>query len=321
MTATRNDTLLFVVPHDQLSQEIAAFLIDRQARGVSKRTPEFYCEQLSCFARHMETEGIREIESVTATHIRRYLLRLAEYRNPGGIHCAYRPLKTFHLWYESEAEPKDWSNPIRKVKVKTPNDAPLEPLSIEHLKGMLTTCERKTFAGERDAAILLALLDTGCRAAEFLALNAGDINLSSGSVRVLHGKGGKFRTVFNRCESTPAGAPLPAAAWHRQPYRTSMDDWPERAFDRLRLAADTSATSNEGGRQKTARHPLLPAGIRLAVPQERRGLRKSAAPLGSCQFGRHQGLLGPDRNRPTTGASERWAGGQSTVRWARIWMA
>jgi integrase/recombinase XerD len=61
---------------------------------------------------------------------------------------------------------------------------------------MLATCERHTFAGDRDRAILLCLLDTGCRASEFVALDVGDVNMSTGAVIIRKGKGGKFRTAF-----------------------------------------------------------------------------------------------------------------------------
>ena len=42
----------------------------------------------------------------------------------------------------------------------------------------------------------MTLLDTGMRAAELLALNLKDIDLLSGEVLILHGKGDKRRTVF-----------------------------------------------------------------------------------------------------------------------------
>ena len=49
---------------------------------------------------------------------------------------------------------------------------------LESLKAMLEICPRKTFTGCRDRAILLALLDTGCRVSEFLSLNVGDVDLA-----------------------------------------------------------------------------------------------------------------------------------------------
>jgi integrase/recombinase XerD len=49
---------------------------------------------------------------------------------------------------------------------------------------------------ERDKAILLSLVDTGCRASELLSINIADIDLVNGEIRILHGKGDKFRTVY-----------------------------------------------------------------------------------------------------------------------------
>ncbi len=61
---------------------------------------------------------------------------------------------------------------------------------------MRATCERRTFAGDRDRAVLLCLLDTGCRASEFVGLDVQDINLANGAVIIRKDKGGKFRTAF-----------------------------------------------------------------------------------------------------------------------------
>jgi site-specific recombinase XerD len=61
---------------------------------------------------------------------------------------------------------------------------------------MLATCTRGTFTGDRDKALLLALLDSGCRASEFTALDVGDVNLSTGSVIIRKGKGNKSRVTF-----------------------------------------------------------------------------------------------------------------------------
>jgi hypothetical protein len=36
--------------------------------------------------------------------------------NPGGIHAAYRTIRTFLNWWEQETEPEGWKNPIHKVR-------------------------------------------------------------------------------------------------------------------------------------------------------------------------------------------------------------
>jgi integrase/recombinase XerD len=59
---------------------------------------------------------------------------------------------------------------------------------------MVSAC--KTGMAERDSAILLALVDTGCRASEFLGIDVGNLNLIEGDIQILQGKGGKCRTVY-----------------------------------------------------------------------------------------------------------------------------
>ena len=44
---------------------------------------------------------------------------------------------------------------------------PLDPIDLKDISSMITTCQKGTFTGARDKAILLVLLDTGARAQEF----------------------------------------------------------------------------------------------------------------------------------------------------------
>jgi hypothetical protein len=72
----------------------------------------------------------------------------------------------------------------------------LEPVSLDHVRAMLDTCERRTVIGDRDRALLMFLLDSGVRHAELCALNVGDVNPSTGAVMVREGKGCKPRVTF-----------------------------------------------------------------------------------------------------------------------------
>jgi integrase len=73
------------------------------------------------------------------------------------------------------------------------------------------------FTGDRDAAILLCLLDTGARANEFLSINLEDINQARGDILIRQGKGHKPRTVYVGKQSKRA---LRRYLKHRQ------DDYP-----------------------------------------------------------------------------------------------
>ena len=179
-----------------LARDVSGFLLDRRAHGFSPKTVKFYESELRLFADYLKTQGVHETEAITPTHLRAYLLHLVERRNPGGVHCSYRAIKTFLRWYEAEYEPDGWTNPIRKVTAPKLAQEVLQPVDAADVKAMLNTCKRRTFTGDRDRAILLGLLDSGLRASEFVALNLEDLSLDTGAVVVRRGKGGKFRTAF-----------------------------------------------------------------------------------------------------------------------------
>lgn len=175
--------------------EIQAFIIDRKARGLADNTLVFYEKELGWLVDFLNEQEVTHVLEVTPNILRQYLLRIGERRNPGGVLCAYRTMRAFFHWYEEEAEPENWRNPIRKVKAPKNPVEPLEPLDLEHLKAMLKTCG-KDICGIRDQAILLSLLDTGCRASEFVALNIADVDMIKGVILVRETKGNKHRVVM-----------------------------------------------------------------------------------------------------------------------------
>jgi integrase/recombinase XerC/integrase/recombinase XerD len=182
---------LRLVSRPPLDLDALTFLADCQARNLSPNTLRIYQLTLYAFQQWLD---IKDAGFVTADHLRRYMIHLQETHNAGGVHQAYRVLRTFFCWLLAEGVID--ANPILKVTApKVPQQA-LDPVPLSNLRAMLATCERHTLQGDRDRALLLALLDTGCRASEFVALDVQDVNLSTGAVIIRQGKGGKFRTVF-----------------------------------------------------------------------------------------------------------------------------
>ena len=181
----------------RLNHDLPAFIIDRQTRNLSPRTIDFYREKLTHFVRYCRQSGIDSLENLTAHHLRLYLIALRDDgHNPGGRHAHYRAVKTWLRWYESEYEPTNWRNPIEKVPAPKVPQEPLEPVSLPAIKQLLATCKPRTYIGDRDKAIILALLDTGCRASEFVAIDVADLDMQTGAAIIRHGKGGKARAVF-----------------------------------------------------------------------------------------------------------------------------
>lgn len=182
-----NSTLL------QIQRVVDEFLLSRRANQCSKRTLEYYTAELNNLLAFLADCGIDNIADITASHLREFMVLLSQRRSAGGLHCAYRVIKTLLRWVEFEYEPEDWQNPIAKIKPPKLNSEPLKPVEFAVLKKMLDTCERN-FTGVRDRAIMLMLLDTGLRAIEMIRLHLADIDGTA--IAVHSGKGGKSRVTF-----------------------------------------------------------------------------------------------------------------------------
>ncbi len=72
---------------------------------------------------------------------------------------------------------------------------PAEVLTPEELRALLAQCSATSSYGLRHRALITLLYRTGLRLGEALALELKDLDLVTGSVTVLHGKGDRRRTV------------------------------------------------------------------------------------------------------------------------------
>lgn len=181
---------------DPLDYQIEDFLLDGQARGLSSGTLTFYRQKLALLGAFAREHGIDDAKGITAQGLRHLLTELSKDHTAGGVHCVYRATKAFLRWFERECEPPDWQNPIVRVRAPRVALAPLEPVPLNDIRVMMKTCRRGTFFGDRDRAMLAALLDTGCRAQELLDIDSNDVDLTTGQVLVRRGKGSKPRMVF-----------------------------------------------------------------------------------------------------------------------------
>jgi len=193
---SQDQRLITLSQQDYLPILVESFLIDRRSQGLSPDTIEFYTKKLQYFQKYCERQALTQISQLTSDFIRRYLLEISETHNPGGVHACFRPLRTMLYWIEEEEiMPAGWKNPIRRVKApKLPTD-PIEPVQIEEIHQLLKTCQ-SNYAGARDKAMMLGLLDTGARAKEFLNINLEDVDMATGAVMIRQGKGRKPRMVF-----------------------------------------------------------------------------------------------------------------------------
>ncbi|HHX44616.1 MAG TPA: tyrosine-type recombinase/integrase [Chloroflexi bacterium] len=219
---------------EPLSREVAEFVLDRRARNLTPKTLLWYDQSLTIFAAFLEEQGVVTTEAVTPGALRRFLLNLQERgHNPGGVRNIWGAVKAYLRWYGGELAPPDWPNPLRRVETPRTPQVQMEPVPIDSLRAMLATCRRRTFTGDRDRAILLGLLDTGCRASEFRALNLGDVDLGTGAVLVRRGKGRKARSTFLGAKARQA---LLRYLRHRGELADGAPLWATRGGTRLTYA-------------------------------------------------------------------------------------
>jgi site-specific recombinase XerD len=72
---------------------------------------------------------------------------------------------------------------------------PAEPLTEAEVGALLRGCSLRAPTGIRNRALIAVMYRAGLRVSEALALRLADVNLTDGTLRVLHGKGDKARTV------------------------------------------------------------------------------------------------------------------------------
>jgi integrase/recombinase XerD len=215
--------------NDPLSLAFSDFLLDRQSRNQSQATLLWYRRCVKMLGDFLRAQGVGSIEDVTATHVRRFLIQLSENHTPGGVVTVYTGVRAFLRWYIEEYPRPGW-NPLAKVKApKRPKEV-LPPLSLSHFQAMVDNCPRRTFAGDRDRALLMLLLDTGIRHQELTDLTVGDVDPNTGQVIVRMGKGRKGRAVFIGAKTRRA---LIAYYRHRESLDSDLALWVKNDGDKL----------------------------------------------------------------------------------------
>jgi site-specific recombinase XerD len=156
--------------------------------GVSPQTLVYYDKKLYPFVQWCSASGMPNIEDVTATGVRTYIVSLQQ-RNlaPSTVHGYARTIKALLSFCAADGL---IDVAPRFVMPKVPQEI-LAAFTPSDVVRLLNACN-----DPRDRLIVLFLLDTGVRASEFVALNGSDIDLATGGVMVRKGKGSKGRMVY-----------------------------------------------------------------------------------------------------------------------------
>lgn len=167
------------------------FLASKKISGCSEKTISQYKYHIVKFLDYVN----KKVVEVTTNTIRLYLAYLGSKSNTNCyIDNVRRVLNSFFQFCENEEYIiKNPCKRIEKIKYYTEMKQPYTDTEAELL--------RKACKTPRDKALIDVLFSTGIRREELTKIKLTDIDLQDRSIKI-HGKGGKFRTVYfsARCE-------------------------------------------------------------------------------------------------------------------------
>lgn len=166
-----------------LNSAIEDFLLACEADGLSKSTMIWYRSLLTAFSQ-VHTASLKDIH---AGDLRRYIVKLREQDySEDTVSAHIRALHRFWAWCANEYT---MPNPMRTIKYPSKPEPKPKAASLEDIAAMYRAAEKT-----RDKAILVFLLDTGCRAAGLVGLRPDDVDLAEHRAIVTE-KGNKTRVV------------------------------------------------------------------------------------------------------------------------------
>lgn len=171
-----------------LSAALNIYILDAQSRNYSPKTVEHYCFRVGKFIAWLETQGLLTVAAIESGHIRRYLAQRADKVTVTTIHTEARAIRAFLNFCVAE----QWlqHSPLR------PGMMPRRPRLVRPALTERQVQKLLKRASPQETAIILVLLDTGLRAAEFCKLDVADIDIADGVVMVRSGKGAKDRQAY-----------------------------------------------------------------------------------------------------------------------------
>lgn len=172
---------------------IQDFKDDRIYKNLSERTIESYLATLNEFQSYCADRKIINVEDVTPSIIKSYIVFLQQERNnnPTTRNSKLHHLKIFFNYLQECEIIDEKHNPTKKIPyAKT--ELKIEVFNDYHIKQMLNYFRRlktreKSLYAYRGYAMILTLLGTGMRLGELVNLKWNDIDFANGTV-VVFGK-------------------------------------------------------------------------------------------------------------------------------------
>lgn len=168
------------------SQALKGYWLDKQLQ-LTKGTVHNYAYLFNLFQEFIDN---KEVEYITATDIKSFLLHLSTERSNSktSLFNKYQTLSSFFTWFSAEF---NLQNPMKKVTKPKVTRKPVKPFTTTELKKLLEAKQSTKLK-----TIQLLLLDTGLRISELCNLKVEDYDQNNGRLYIKSGKGNKDRIVY-----------------------------------------------------------------------------------------------------------------------------
>jgi site-specific recombinase XerD len=176
--------------------EREAWFIHLRANRRSPNTLATYGYALAAFVRFRESQGASlDPASVSRRDAEGFNIWMQDQGwRPSSQASRFIAVAAFFAWLASEDEAAIPADPFRALRPAVIPDVPVPVVSAVDVAALLRACAGRDFLAVRDKALILFMLDSGCRREEVVGMTLEELDVVAGGT-IVHGKGDRTRWV------------------------------------------------------------------------------------------------------------------------------
>ncbi|MHB9134734.1 MAG: tyrosine-type recombinase/integrase [Armatimonadota bacterium] len=175
-----------------ITQASNYFLADRRAQNCSPDTITYYQHRLNAFERYLRLHDLGDnLTSLTPPMIRMFLTEETARCSPATAKHAFITLRAFFRFLQADGLLD--RSPLETIQPPKAPKKLIQTFTPEQITRLFSTCNA-SFAGIRDRAMMLLMIDSGLRVSELCTLSVTDIRWEDQTAKLM-GKGSVERRV------------------------------------------------------------------------------------------------------------------------------
>ena len=195
-------------PTEEMLDRFGRYL--RVERGLGQGTICGYVHAVRPFVAGRSREGMVDLSGLSAAEVSEFIVAACPGRPRGVAKVIVTAMRSLLGWLHLEGVvPVPLAAAVPSVASRRLSGLP-DPLNAAQIKALLAACDRRSWVGRRDYAMMMLLWRLGMRAGEVARLGLDDIDWRAAEI-VVSGKGPKIE-----CLPLPADVGEAVAAWLRR---------------------------------------------------------------------------------------------------------